>query len=293
MSIRSKVSRLVANAVLKSAGSPGLYSPPGHYYSPIINPAEAMRYVSGLGKQPFPVINNDMLFLTLDRLSPHFPRCGEVLRNGRRYVASNELFRLGEAYIYAAFIADLKPKTIIEVGSGYSSACALDMVDAFNLDTQLIFIEPYPERLYSLISDADQMRVRIFETGVQEVSLSVFDQLEAGDILFLDTTHICKTGSDVAHELFQVLPNLKPGVILHFHDIFDGWEYPVQWIDEARSWNEIYVLRAYLMFNQAFEIIYFNDFMWRNFKDRIDQTALVSVNDGGFASGSGLYLRRV
>jgi hypothetical protein len=294
--IRSKIGRRVANAVLKSAGSSGLYSSPGHFYSPIVNPTEAIKYVNDLqtgdcAKQLFPAVDNDTIFATFEKLSRHFSRSGEFLRSGRyRYFESTNYFCLGDAYIYSAFISDLTPRLIIEVGSGFSSACALDTVDQLNIDTQFVFIEPNPDRLFKLISSADRSRVTIFEIGVQHVSLSVFDRLEAGDILFLDTTHIFKTGSDVTHELFQIIPRLKPGVIIHFHDIFDKWEYPTNWIgDQNRSWNEIYALRAFLMFNKEFEIIYFNDFMWQNFKDRIDRTALGSVN----AAGSGLYLRKL
>lgn len=294
--IRSKIGRRVANVVLKSAGSSSLYSSPGDFYSPIVNPDEAIRYVSDLqtgdrGVGLFPAVDNDTIFGTFERLSQHFSRSGDLLKSRRhRYFESTKFFCLGDAYVYSAFISELKPRLIIEVGSGFSSACALDTVDELGLDTQFVFIEPNPDRLFKLISSADRARVTIFQTGVQQVSLSVFDRLEAGDILFLDTTHIFKTGSDVTHELFHILPRLKPGVIIHFHDIFDKWEYPNNWIgDQNRSWNEIYALRAFLMYNNEFQIIYFNDFMWQNSKDRIDRTALGSLN----AAGSGLYLRRL
>jgi hypothetical protein len=215
--IRSKVGRRLANAVLKSAGSSSLYSSPGDFYSPIVNPTEAIRYVTDLrsrdcGKELFPVVDNDTIFARFEQLSQHFSRSGTFLTSERyRYAESKAFFCLGDAYIYSAFISELRPRMIIEVGCGFSSACALDTVDQLKLDTQFVFIEPNPARLFELISSADRSRVSILETGVQQVSLSVFDRLEAGDILFLDTTHIFKTGSDVTHELFRILPRLKPG----------------------------------------------------------------------------------
>lgn len=286
-----KIGRRVANAVLKLTGGSKLYSHPGHFYSPVVNPDEAIRYVRDLERrETCQIVNPETVCTTFARLSRHFPRSREILSSGNhRFVETNNVFfSLGEACIYSAFISELRPKLIIEVGTGYSSACALDTVEQLQLPTEFVFIDPNPERLFRLISPADRSRVTILQKGVQDVSVSVFDQLEAGDILFLDTTHVFKTGSDVAHELFEILPRLKPNVIVHFHDIFDQWEYPVPWIIENRSWNEIYALRAFLMFNTMFEVVYFNDFMSRHFQEQIDQTDLREMY-----TGSGLYLRRL
>ncbi len=150
------------------------------------------------------------------------------------------------------------------MGSGFSSAVMLDTLDAMMKETghraSCTFIEPYPDRLRALLKAEDHARVTIVEKGVQEVDPSVFAALQRNDILFLDTTHICRTGSDVVHEVFEILPYLAPGVIVHFHDFFYNFEYPDQWIfDQNRSWNEIYFVRAFLMHNDQYEILFFND----------------------------------
>ena len=91
--------------------------------------------------------------------------------------------------------------------------------------------------------------------------MSVFDELNEGDILFIDSTHVLRTGSDVCFELFEVLPRLAPGVLVHFHDIFWPFEYPRAWVvDENRSWNELYAIRAFLMNNSDWHIIFFNHY---------------------------------
>jgi Methyltransferase domain len=78
--------------------------------------------------------------------------------------------------------------------------------------------------------------VKVIKDKVQRVPLTVFEALGAGDLLFLDTSHIAKTGSDVLHEVFEILPHLSPGVLIHFHDIFDGFDYLWEWIlDHDRS----------------------------------------------------------
>ena len=90
------------------------------------------------------------------------------------------------------------------------------------------------------------------------------------DILFVDSTHVLKTGSDVHYEIFHILPNLKAGVIVHFHDIQYPFEYPDSWIfNENFSWNEVYALRAFLMYNSNFEILFFNNFFGRFGHDMI------------------------
>ncbi len=298
--IKAKIGRRLANAILRVSGSSSLYSAPGHFYSPIVNPREAINYAIKIkASDPegsgYPKVDHTILDRTFQQLSAHFQKISEFLGvgEGARYSNSPAYFNLGDAYIYSAFICELKPKLIVEVGCGFSSACALDTTEHEGIDTKFVFIEPYPDRLYKLLSPADRAGSKIFETGVQNVDFDVFAELDAGDILFLDTTHVCKTGSDVNHELFQILPRLKTGVVVHFHDIFDNWEYPHEWIGEQnRSWNEIYAIRAFMMFNQEFDIIYFNDFMWRHHRQKIEQSPLGPVLRTVKELGSGLYLRK-
>ena len=95
----------------------------------------------------------------------------------------------------------------------------------------------------------------------------MFSLLEENDLLFIDSTHLIKTGSDVCYELFEILPSLKSGVLIHFHDVFWPFEYPKDWVlTENRSWNEIYGLRAFLMNNSDYEIIFFNDYFCKFFR---------------------------
>jgi hypothetical protein len=102
--------------------------------------------------------------------------------------------------------------------------------------------------------------VEIIEKPVQEVELNLFSTLAASDILFIDSTHVIKTQSDVCREFFEIMPLLKEGVIIHFHDIFYPFEYPRAWlVDRRYSWNELYGLRLFLMHNRHYETIFFNN----------------------------------
>jgi hypothetical protein len=82
----------------------------------------------------------------------------------------------------------------------------------------------------------------------------VFASLGAGDVLFVDSTHVARTGSDVNRIFFEILPSLAPGVLVHVHDVFPGFEYPAPWVLEGRGWSEQYVLRAFLQYNAAFGV---------------------------------------
>ena len=105
---------------------------------------------------------------------------------------------------------------------------------------------------------------------VQDVDLAVFEALGPGDILFIDSSHVAKVGSDVNHLVFEILPRLSPGVYVHFHDMFYPFEYPEDWIlGEGRYWNEDYLLRAFLQFNGSYAIAVWDHFLWLRFGDRI------------------------
>ena len=105
---------------------------------------------------------------------------------------------------------------------------------------------------------------------MESVDQSVFSALEAGDILFIDSSHVLKTGSDVHYEYLQILPALRPGVIVHIHDIFYPFEYPRGWAaGENRSWNEVYLVDMLLSYGHLYEIILFNDAFLKAEAERI------------------------
>ncbi|MBM3392172.1 MAG: class I SAM-dependent methyltransferase [Betaproteobacteria bacterium] len=150
------------------------------------------------------------------------------------------------------------------------------------------FIEPYPKLLMSMLKSEDQARCRIIPSRLQDVPLDEFAALEANDILFIDSTHVGKVGSDVNRVFFDILPRLNKGVYIHFHDIFYPFEYPKAWIFKGRAWNEAYMLRTFLQFNTSFRVVLMNTFMQHFheafFKERMP---LCLKNPGG-----SIWLRR-
>ncbi len=207
-----------------------------------------------------------------------------------RYGFVNNQFGHGDAIMLYYMMRHFKPKNIIEVGSGHSSAVMLDTNQLFlDSQTNLTFIEPYAERLHSILTESDYDNTTIIEQPVQEVDVEIYQQLNQDDILFIDCSHVMKFGSDFGHLLFSIVPYLKKGVIIHFHDILWPFEYPKAWLMEGRAWNEAYLIRAFLSYNKDFEILYFNDFMARHEPGMIAEYQSMALEN----PGCGLWLRKV
>jgi len=185
-------------------------------------------------------------------------------------------------------VRHLKPARLIEVGCGMSSCVVLDTCEALRLNTRLTFVDPYPEFLLKLIRAEDRSRFELRPQRIQDVPSAIFAELEAGDVLFIDTSHASKIGSDVNHIFFQILPLLKKGVYLHFHDIFYPFEYPKDWLYRGMFWNEAYLLRAFLMCNHDFEIVMFNNYVLRCLTEQVKSAFPLFID----APGASIWLRR-
>ncbi len=182
----------------------------------------------------------------------------------------------------------LGPKKIIEIGSGYSSAATLDTNELFfNNSISFTIIEPYPERLMSLLKEGDLEKAQFIQKNLQEVKLDKFRELQSNDILFIDSTHVSKINSDVNYILFRILPALRSGVFIHFHDIFHPFEYPKHWLEEGRAWNEAYLVRAFLQYNSKFKIMFFHNFLTAFHKEYLFGQM------PGFGGGVNLWLRKL
>ena len=187
-----------------------------------------------------------------------------------RYKSKGAWYRYSDVVMLYGMMRHFRPKRIIEVGSGASSAVMLDVRDRwFSPDNlALTFIDPYPKRLFRQLKNADFETCTILKRTIQQTDLTLFDTLEAGDFLFIDTSHVSKVGSDVNHIFFEILPRIVSGVFIHFHDIFYPFELPKSWIlKKKRYWNENYLLRAFLMYNAHYEVIMFNSFLHKRYFD--------------------------
>jgi len=214
-----------------------------------------------------------------------------------RYYLDNPFFSFGDGIVLYSFFRYFKPKRVVEVGSGFSSAEMLDMSTRFCSEPiEFTFIEPRPKRLYSLLSQKDKELCNIQTKPVQRVDPAFFRELQENDFLFIDSSHVGKIDSDVLHIIFNILPLLKPGVLVHFHDILWPFEYPQNWVEEGRAYNESYMLRAFLQYNSAFEIVYFNSYMAIHHTELIKcmmPLVLKSPSTGETEGNSSVWLRKI
>ena len=242
--------------------------PPGHYYSAIVNPMEYLEQQELVYAYPS-YIPPEIKFNEKEQLEllTHFEKYYEELPfqttpvPGLRYYFNNMFFTYSDAITMYCMVRNFKPKHIIEIGSGFSSALLMDTNDMFFKNKiELTFVDPNPERLISSLKKDE--KVNLIKDKIQHVNIEIFDKLKEGDFLLIDTSHVGKSGSDVNYIYFNILPRLAKGVKIHIHDIFFPFEYPVKWIvEERRSWNEIFLLRAFLAYNVSFKIIFFNSFL--------------------------------
>jgi hypothetical protein len=272
-----------------------LFQPPGHFYSPIPDISDLQANWEKVFRIPRSIpdveINEQHQLELLDQFQTWYAEqpFTETRTPERRYYFENENFSYTDAIILYCMMRRLRPRKIVEVGSGFSSCAMLDVNDRFfDHKIEFTFIEPYPELLFSLMSEADREQTKVLASKVQDVDLEVFQALGSNDILFIDSSHVSKTGSDVNDLLFRILPILNEGVHIHFHDIFFPFEYPDSWAFEGRAWNEVYLLHAFLAHNRAYQIEFFNTYVVHNHRVRIgEEFPLFLKNMGG-----SLWLRK-
>jgi len=220
----------------------------------------------------------------LQRLAKFYPEIPfESDRSkGFRFAFDNPSYSWCDAIILFCMIRDLQPRRIIEVGSGHTSCLILDTNEVFfGGRIKCTFVDPYPELLLGLLRPGEVERTDIVAKKLQDTDLELFASLRANDILFIDSSHVAKVGSDVQSLFFNILPALPPGVVVHIHDIFPGFEYPAEWLREGRGWNEQYILRAFLQFSTDFCIKLFTGHMLLEHPDFFHQHMPNCFRNGG------------
>ncbi|MET0910038.1 MAG: class I SAM-dependent methyltransferase [Ilumatobacteraceae bacterium] len=270
------------------------FAPPGHYYSPIPR-HDAITEDAGRiwaftehlpGIDPRRADQRELVARIAETIGAD--RLAEVPTSGRRYSTANVAFGSGDATMLHGMLRLHRPARVVEIGSGHSSALILDVVEAHLPETSVTFVEPYPELLRSLMRPGDESRCRIVERRAQDLPPDVLAELTDGDILFIDSTHVVRTGSDVCRLILDVLPALAPGVLVHVHDIFWPFEMLRAWVEEGRQWAECYLLRAFLTSNPEWEIVLFNNYLATFEPELLERTLPQFMAN----SGGSIWLRR-
>jgi hypothetical protein len=277
--------KFAANLLRKNIIIP--HQPIGHYYSPFPALADVKNHNFTL--TPTEILGIDLnaqeqlkLLDSFDIFYKELPFKDEK-SDGLRYFFKNDFYCYSDAIFLYCMLRHVKPQKIIEVGSGFSSCVTLDTNEMFfENKIECIFIEPYPDRLKSLLKENSDSSVRIYESKLQDIALNTFMNLKENDVLFIDSTHVSKFNSDVNYIIHNILPILQKGVYIHFHDIFYPFEYPREWLMDGVAWNEQYILRAFLQYNMNFKIVLFNTYLEKVFENELkDRFPLIFKNTGG------------
>lgn len=241
----------------------GYHLVPVHYYSPLPDtanlPAEIWKNPGGATGIDFNEAGQKaMVEEFVSRYDADYKRFpADKTRNANEFYINNGSFGTIDAEILWGMIRRHKPKRFIEIGAGFSTLLSAQAIRANRKDgypCQFTVVEPYP---HDFIRRGVEGVDELVADKVQNVPLTRFQNLAEGDILFIDSSHVCKVGSDVSYEFLDILPQLQPGVIIHIHDIFLPKEYPQGWIcGMHRFWNEQYILQALLTHNQNFEVLW-------------------------------------
>ena len=249
--VKSFLDRVAHHLLFRAQSHPsltdrwGYHIRPIHYYEPIPD-FRSITTEQITRRREFPTIDfnwDDQLAL-LNDLAAYRDELSALTFN-----FNNGYFSGFDAAVYYSLIRHLKPQRIVEIGGGYSTQLASKAL-ARNGSGNLICIEPYPERL-----NGAGPTVELIQKRVEEIDVDFFSCLAANDILFIDSSHTVKFGSDVCYEFLDILPRLASGVWVHVHDIFFPHDYPAEWLIERRmALNEQYLLEAFLSFNAQFQV---------------------------------------
>lgn len=233
---------------------------PTLFYSPVVQVHEVDR-ARLLEPRPLPGVDLRLasgLALVGELATAFGPELAAIPRHrtgDQRAWFENGTYADFDAATLYAMLRRLKPRRYVEVGCGFStrfSTLALERNAMEGAACEAHFIEPYPSP--NLLEQT--LPGPLLRQSIQSVSPKLFASLQAGDVLFIDTSHVLRTQNDVEFELLRVLPGLAPGVWIHIHDIFTPYDYPEEWIFGAprAGNNEQYAVECLLSGGGRFQV---------------------------------------
>jgi len=258
----------------------GVHISPNHFYWPIPDTSTVLNYDFS---QKFPLdgiqISDSNMLALLKRIARYKEEYAKI------HIDSNYASN-GDGAILYGMLREFKPNKVIEVGSGFSTVIANEALkqnrNECDSENKIISIEPYPRPILLKLSENTD-NVKLIEKRVEMVNEVVFSNLESGDILFIDSSHVVKIGNDVHYLYLSILPKVPVGTIIHIHDIRFPYDYPKKWILKSKHfWTEQYLLQMFLTFNDSFEILFAGNYMYDKYPELMTRSliGLNQDNDG-------------
>ena len=198
---------------------------------------------------------------------------------------NNSWFGNLDAAALVAMLVCNAPVRYLEIGSGHSTKLVRHAIEGAHLSTSIISLDPEPRSTIDALCD------KIIRQRLEQCDLSLFDELKAGDILFFDGSHRTFTNSDVTVFFLELMPRLKPGVIVHIHDIFLPWDYPPEW--QKRMYSEQYMLGAMLLCPQSFFKVLLPILFVCQDSELSNDVRSLSDRAGGIAHGISFWIEMV
>ncbi len=273
----------------------GIFPLRDHYYEPLFNSARlkkslrADRELIGIDWN----VEEQLQLLDTFNFNTELLNFPMVKRDELEFSYDNPSFGSGDSEYLYNIVRHFKPRRVCEIGSGHStllilSATKMNQKEDGNHPCQHICVEPYE------MPWLEKTGATIIRTVVEEVDKNIFAQLEKNDILFIDSSHIIRPQGDVLFEFLEVLPSLKPGVLIHVHDIFTPKDYLDEWIfKDVRFWNEQYLLEAFLTFNREFKIIGALNYLRHHYTDKLVSKCPILKTQIEYREPGSFWMRRV
>lgn len=245
----------------------GVFPVADQYYEPLTNfnlltrPLDEPRNLPGIDMN----VAEQLEMLKLFQFGEELRRFTAGSHDELTYCFDNNMFAAGDAEFLYNLVRYKKPRRVVEIGSGSSTLLVIEAIkknktEQKTYECQHTCIEPYE------MPWLERSGVTVRRDRVESVEKSLFQQLEAGDLLFIDSSHIIRPQGDVVCEFLEILPILKKGVIVHIHDIFTPRDYPHEWVvNKVRFWNEQYLLEALLSGNPHWKVIGAVNFLFREY----------------------------
>lgn len=259
----------------------GVFPISDHYYEPLFNPKHLKKSLRKDRELPGLNFNDSEQLQILNKFNynEELKKIPIEKTDLLEFYYRNPSIGPGDSECLYNMIRLFKPRKLVEIGSGHSTLMAINATRQNNKENQDYFcehvcIEPYE------MDWLEKLELKVIRERVENIDKRFFSNLEANDILFIDSSHIIRPQGDVLFEYLEILPILKQGVLVHIHDIFTPKDYLDEWIlEDIKLWNEQYLLEAFMTFNSEYRIIGALNYLKHNYCKELSAKCPILANE--------------